>query len=80
MKINDDDDIDDMTASSVNDDDWPYMNYAQFTPHQNAIVMVYNYDIYYCQGARSQYVQRITHNAMPGIIYNGIPDWLYEGE
>ncbi|XP_039952053.1 inactive dipeptidyl peptidase 10 [Bactrocera tryoni] len=47
----------------------------------NALVMVYNYDIYYCQGPRStNHVYRITRDAVPGIVYNGIPDWLYEEE
>lgn len=62
------------------DNEWPYLHFAHFTPHFNAIVLVYNYDIYYCQGARSQFVHRITRDAAPGVIFNGIPDWLYEGE
>uniref|UniRef100_A0A1A9ZFA6 Venom dipeptidyl peptidase 4 n=1 Tax=Glossina pallidipes TaxID=7398 RepID=A0A1A9ZFA6_GLOPL len=61
-------------------DEWPYLHYARFTPYSNALILVYNYDIYYCQGARSQQVHRITRDAIPGIIYNGIPDWLYEEE
>lgn len=62
------------------ENEWPYLHYARFTPHTNAIVLVYNYDIYYCQGARSQFVHRITRDAIPGVIFNGIPDWLYEGK
>lgn len=42
--------------------------------------MVYNYDIYYKTGPKSAQSYRITKNAVPGIIYNGVPDWLYEGE
>lgn len=41
--------------------------------------MVYNYDIYYKTGPKSAQSYRITKNAVPGIIYNGVPDWLYEG-
>ncbi|XP_013101716.2 inactive dipeptidyl peptidase 10 isoform X1 [Stomoxys calcitrans] len=62
------------------DDEWPYLHYARFTPHNNAIVLVYNYDIYYCQGARSQFVHRITRDGVPGVVFHGIPDWLYEEE
>lgn len=42
--------------------------------------MVYNYDIYLRHGPRSSHVYRITNDAVPGVIYNGVPDWLYEGE
>lgn len=42
--------------------------------------MVYNYDIYYRRGPRSTQVYRVTNDAVPGIIYNGVPDWLYEGK
>lgn len=41
--------------------------------------MVYNYDIYYKTGPKSAQSYRITKTAVPGIIYNGVPDWLYEG-
>lgn len=41
--------------------------------------MVYNYDIYYKTGPKSAQSFRITKTAVPGIIYNGVPDWLYEG-
>lgn len=42
--------------------------------------MVHNYDIYYRRGPRSTQVYRVTNDAVPGIVYNGIPDWLYEGK
>lgn len=41
--------------------------------------MVYNYDIYYRFGPRAHQSYRVTNTGIPGIIYNGIPDWLYEG-
>lgn len=61
-------------------EEWPYLHYARFIPHSNDIVLVYNYDIYYCQGAHSHYIHRITRDGIPGVVFNGIPDWLYEGE
>ncbi|KAI8038000.1 hypothetical protein M5D96_009041 [Drosophila gunungcola] len=61
-------------------DDWPYLHYARFTPAGNALVWVQNYDIYFREEVRSPAVHRITHDAVPGVVYNGIPDWLYEEE
>lgn len=65
------------TKSDV--DEWPYLHFAQFTPSGSALVMVYNYDIYYTPGPRAANVYRVTRDAVPGVVYNGIPDWLYEG-
>lgn len=53
------------------------LNYILSVGH--SLVMVYNYDIYYKTGPKSAQSYRITKNAIPGIIYNGVPDWLYEG-
>ncbi|KAL7741855.1 hypothetical protein ACLKA6_012072 [Drosophila palustris] len=61
-------------------DEWPYLHYASFTGAGNALIWVYNYDIYYRQEVRATHAYRITHDAVPGIVYNGIPDWLYEEE
>lgn len=54
------------------------MLHAQFTPRGHSLVLVHNYDIYYKMGPKAS-TYRITKTAVPGIIYNGIPDWLYEG-
>lgn len=59
--------------------DWPYLHYAQFTPKGHSLIMVYNYDIFYRLGPRTFESYRVTDDAIPGVIYNGIPDWLYEG-
>lgn len=59
--------------------DWPYLHYAQFTPKGHSLIMVYNYDIFYRLGPRTYESYRVTDDAIPGVIYNGIPDWLYEG-
>lgn len=53
--------------------------HAQFTPRGHSIVMVYNYDIYYKTGPKAAQTYRITKTGAPGVIYNGVPDWLYEG-
>ena len=61
-------------------DEWPYLLHAEFTPKGQSIVLVYEYDIYYRPSARALQAYRLTKNAIPGIVYNGVPDWLYEGE
>ncbi|XP_037042079.1 inactive dipeptidyl peptidase 10 [Bradysia coprophila] len=67
--------------SHIADDmDWPYLHYAQFTPKGHSLIMVYNYDIFYRLGPRTYESYRVTDDAIPGVIYNGIPDWLYEEE
>lgn len=48
-------------------------------PDQDALVIVYNNDIYYKSSIQSKEI-RITRTGEPGVIYNGIPDWLYEEE
>ncbi|EDW76193.2 uncharacterized protein Dwil_GK14793 [Drosophila willistoni] len=65
---------------SMHQDEWPYLHYARFATTGNALIWVYNYDIYYRQEVRTANVYRISHDAVPGIVYNGIPDWLYEEE
>ena len=42
--------------------------------------MVYNYDIYYKTGPKSAQSYRITKTGVPGVIFNGVSDWLYEGK
>lgn len=61
-------------------DEWPYLHYARFTGVDNALIWVHNYDIYYRQEVRATHAYRVSQDAVPGVVYNGIPDWLYEGE
>lgn len=63
----------------ADDINWPLLHHAQFTGKAHSLIMVYNYDIYYRLGPSTFQSYRVTADAVPGIIYNGIPDWLYEG-
>lgn len=67
-------------STKANDTEWPFLQHAQFTPEGHSLIMVRNYDIYYTQLSRSPLVYRVTRDAVPGVVQNGIPDWLYEGE
>lgn len=62
------------------DIDWPYLLHAEFTPKGQAIVIVYDYNIHYKPSARSNQSYPLTKTQEWGIIYNGVPDWLYEEE
>ncbi|XP_053979176.1 inactive dipeptidyl peptidase 10 isoform X1 [Hylaeus volcanicus] len=58
----------------------PYLLLAQWTPRGHGLVMVQDYDIYYITGPMSNTGYRVTNTAIPGILSNGLPDWLYEVE
>lgn len=57
----------------------PYLLLAQWTPRGHGLVMVQDYDIYYITSPKSNTGYRVTDTAIPGILSNGLPDWLYEG-
>ncbi|XP_078045888.1 venom dipeptidyl peptidase 4 [Augochlora pura] len=54
---------------------------ARWSPKKNALVYVLDNDIYYQQfdnaGSR---VRRLTYTGVPDVIFNGVPDWVYEEE
>lgn len=58
----------------------PYLLLAQWTPRDHGLVMVQDYDIYYITSPKSNTGYRVTDTAIPGILSNGLPDWLYEEE
>ncbi|XP_025073076.1 inactive dipeptidyl peptidase 10 isoform X3 [Pogonomyrmex barbatus] len=58
----------------------PYLLLAQWTPRGHGLVMVQDYDIYYRTSPMSNTGYRVTNTAVPGILSNGVPDWLYEEE
>ncbi|CAL1688983.1 unnamed protein product [Lasius platythorax] len=58
----------------------PYLLLAQWTPNGHGLVMVQDYDIYYMTAPMSNTGYRVTNTAIPGILSNGVPDWLYEEE
>ncbi|KAE8740739.1 hypothetical protein FOCC_FOCC013759 [Frankliniella occidentalis] len=58
----------------------PFLLDAAWAGRGSALLMVYDYDIYYKPSANATRSYRITNSAVPGVISNGVPDWLYEGE
>lgn len=43
-----------------------------------AIAFVHNNDLYYKPRVQHDLVCRITNTGLPGLVYNAIPDWLYD--
>lgn len=62
------------------DDKAPLLQYATWSPDGIGIAFVHDNDVYYKPRVNNTLICRITKNGIPGIIHNGIPDWLYENE
>ncbi|KAG6460920.1 hypothetical protein O3G_MSEX012305, partial [Manduca sexta] len=58
----------------------PYLLLAAWTPKGHGLITIKDYDIYYRPAPRSSTGYRVTDTGIPGTIYNGVPDWLYEEE
>jgi Dipeptidyl peptidase IV (DPP IV) N-terminal region len=68
-------------TATPDDPTHPYLLHAAWTPKLgHALVIVFNYDIYYRPGPRGNAVYRLTEDAVPGVVSNGVPDWVYEGK
>jgi hypothetical protein len=61
------------------EDEHPLLQQVQWSPKGNALVFVYKNDVFFRPTAISANTIRITSNGEPGVIFNGVPDWLYEG-
>ncbi|XP_050307457.1 venom dipeptidyl peptidase 4 [Anthonomus grandis grandis] len=54
---------------------------AKFDPIGHSFVYVYNNNIYYLSSfSNTSDVIQITSDGVEGVIYNGVPDWVYEEE
>lgn len=58
----------------------PPLLLAAWTPKGHGLITVKDYDIFYRPAPRSSTGYRVTETGIPGTIYNGVPDWLYEEE
>ncbi|XP_037068071.1 venom dipeptidyl peptidase 4-like [Pollicipes pollicipes] len=56
------------------------LQYATWVPGRDSIVFVFDNNIYIRPLITSPDVVQITSNGANNIIYNGIPDWVYEEE
>ena len=58
----------------------PRLQHAAWLGNTTALVMVTENDIYVRGSPDSMEHTRLTETGVPGIIYNGVPDWLYQEE
>lgn len=56
------------------------MQHAEWLGNSTALIIVTDNDIYLRQSPADEEDFRLTHTGVPGLIYNGITDWLYQGE
>ena len=58
----------------------PELVLAEWDTVGSGIVMVdARYNILYKKSVKDEEVHRITDDGVPGVIHNGVPDWVYEG-
>jgi hypothetical protein len=51
---------------------------AQWAPVGHGLVYVYLNNIYYLEHPSGE-AKAVTSDGDKGVIYNGVPDWVYEG-
>lgn len=56
------------------------MQHAEWLGNSTALIIITENDIYLRQSPADEEDIRLTHTGVPGLIYNGITDWLYQGE
>lgn len=53
---------------------------AIWGPVGNGIVFVLNNNVYYREiSGRNVTERQLTYDGIDGVLYNGVPDWVYEG-
>ncbi|CAK1543333.1 unnamed protein product [Leptosia nina] len=68
-------------VSPIEDDrSAPLLQHAEWAPVGSSLVFVHDNDIYYKPKVLKTLVCRITSNGIPGVVFNGVPDYLYETE
>ena len=58
-----------------------YIQMAEWSPLGHSLAIVVENDLYYQEDASAKgQAKRITNTGKQGLVFNGIADWLYEGE
>lgn len=55
------------------------MQHAEFLGNTTSLVLVHENDIYIRQSPADEEDIRLTSTGVSGLIYNGVSDWLYQG-
>ncbi|KAJ6649253.1 Inactive dipeptidyl peptidase 10 [Pseudolycoriella hygida] len=56
------------------------LQYAAWLGNTTSLIIVVDNDIYIRQSPSDEEDIRITHSGLPDLVYNGVPDWLYQEE
>lgn len=56
------------------------MQYATWLGNTSSLLMISENDIFLRMGPAAIEDTRLTDTGVPGVIYNGVPDWLYQEE
>ena len=57
------------------------MQMAEWSPVDHSLAVVVDNDLYFMKDAsEGGNAKRLTETGQEGLIFNGIADWLYEGE
>ncbi|KAK4880799.1 hypothetical protein RN001_008945 [Aquatica leii] len=74
------------TVYDIHNNQYYHLHYQQclqlvkWAPHEGALVYVYKNNIYYLHDAFNVYTpQQITRDGIPGVVYNGVTDYIYKG-
>ena len=59
--------------------DQPPLLYATWAPNSDALIFVFHNDLYYATSPKLTTMYRITDTGQIGTVFNGVPDWVYEG-
>ncbi|XP_018325145.1 inactive dipeptidyl peptidase 10 isoform X2 [Agrilus planipennis] len=54
------------------------LQYVRWISDTNALLIFYENDIYYRASPVDETDTRLTFTGQPDVIYNGLPDWLYQ--
>ena len=57
----------------------PPLLVAMWAPKTDSIAFVFHNDLYFTTSPTLSTMYRITSSGQIGTIFNGVPDWVYEG-
>ena len=55
-----------------------WIQYAAWT-RDSGLVIVHGNNIYYQPNVLGEVI-RVTNDGVPGVVFNGVSDWLYKGK
>lgn len=56
------------------------LQYATWVGNTSALIIIVDNDIYLRQSPSDEEDVPLTSTGLPSVVYNGIPDWLYQGK